>query len=122
VISHLFDDRVMAAGEVTSARVIFGGASVTTCTRYFEFWMRMALPSAQVSIERTDGRPGLRSIALSTASNSLSITRRSDHNVEVEGCGRHYRSLLPPVSEEALMREELGILGRDSVYEQVLGE
>jgi len=120
VISHLFDDRVMAAGDVTTARVIFGGTSVSTCTRYFESWIRIALPSAQVSIERTDGPSGLRSVTLSSASKSLSITRRSDHNVEVEGCGRHYRSLLPPVSEEALMREELGILGQDSVYEQVL--
>jgi hypothetical protein len=57
---------------------------------------------------------------LATASDSLTIALGSDHCVEVSGCGRHYRSLLPSASEEALMQEELGILGPDPVYERAL--
>jgi glucose-6-phosphate dehydrogenase assembly protein OpcA len=121
VLAHLFDDQAMSPREVVSARVAFGDGAVTTCTRYFEKWIRMALPWAKVTVEPVDGPPGLRSVTLYTASDSLSVTRGSDHCVEVAGSGRHYRSLLPSTSEEALMHEELGIAGRDPVYERVLG-
>jgi hypothetical protein len=59
-------------------------------------------------------------VILSTASDNLTIALGSDHCVEVSGCGRHYRSLLPSASEEAVMQEELGILGPDPVYERAL--
>jgi glucose-6-phosphate dehydrogenase assembly protein OpcA len=121
IVAHLFDDQALKPADVVSAKVVYGGTSVTPCARYFESWIRIALPSAKVTLERTEGPFGLRSVTLSTASDSLSLTRGSDHNVEVSGCGRHYRSLLPPTSEEALMSEELGILGQDMVYKKVLG-
>jgi len=123
VLSHLFDDEALEAAEIKAAQVKFGGPSVTTCARYFSAWIRTALPAARVTIEssgREDGPPGLSSVTLSTASDNLTIARGSDHNVEVSGCGRHYRSLLPSASEEALMQEELGILGPDPVYERAL--
>ena len=63
---------------------------------------------------------GLSSVKLSTASDSLTITGGSDQCVEVSGCGRNYRSMLPSISEEALMQEELSILGPDLVYERAL--
>jgi glucose-6-phosphate dehydrogenase assembly protein OpcA len=121
VLAHLFDDRAIAPQDVTSAKVTVGGPSVTTCARYFESWIRMALPAARVALEQTEGPASVRSVTLFTASDSLSITRGSDHSVEVSGCGRHYRSLLPSTSDEALMSEELGILGPDAVYDRVLG-
>ena len=34
---------------------------------------------------------------------------------------RRTSAVLPPDSEESLMREELSILGRDSVFDRVLG-
>jgi glucose-6-phosphate dehydrogenase assembly protein OpcA len=121
VLAHLFDDQALRPGDITTAKVTFGGSSVTSCARYFESWIQMALPSAKVSIERADGRAGLRAVTLSTMSESLSITRGADHTVQVSGCGRQYSSLLPSASEEVLMLEELGILGADDVYERVLG-
>lgn len=120
VLAHLFDDQAMQPGEVKTAQVIFGGQSVSTCARYFAAWIRSALPAARVTLAPGDGAPGLRSVTLSTASDSLTIALGSDHCLEVSGSGRHYRSLLPSVSEEALMQEELGILGPDPVYERVL--
>ncbi len=57
---------------------------------------------------------------LSTGSDNLTIALGDNRCLEVSGCGRHYRSLLPSESEEALMQEELGILGTDPVYERVL--
>jgi glucose-6-phosphate dehydrogenase assembly protein OpcA len=120
VLAHLFDDQAMQPGEVKTAQVMFGGQSVSTCARYFAAWIRSALPAARVTLAPGSGAPGLRSVTLSTASDNLTIALGSDHCLEVSGAGRHYRSLLPSVSEEALMQEELGILGPDPVYERVL--
>ena len=124
VLAHLFDDGALAPAEVKTAQVTFSGPSVTTCARYFAAWIRTALPGARVTIGSSgsaeDDRRGLRSVTLSTATDNLTIRLGSDHCVEVSGCGRHYRSQLPSTSEEALMQEELGILGPDAVYERAL--
>ncbi len=120
VLAHLVDDGAIDPAEVKGARVVFGGPSVTTCARYFAAWIRSALPRVRVTMEHGDGPPGLRSVTLAGASDSLTISAGSDHCVQVSGCGRQYRSLLPSTSEEALMQEELSILGPDPVYERVL--
>ena len=120
VLAHLFDDRALLPEEVKGAQVTFGGPSVTTGARYFAGWIRTALPGARVTLAGEDGPPGLRSVTLFTTSDSLTIALSSDNCVEITGCGRHYRSMLPSASEEALMQEELGILGPDPVYERAL--
>ena len=124
VLAHLFDDGALAPDQVTTAQVTFGGPSVTTCARYVAAWIRAALPAARVTIESRGESPGtasgLNSVKLSTSSDSLTVSRGSDQCVEVSGCGRHYRSMLPSISEEALMQEELSILGPDLVYERAL--
>jgi glucose-6-phosphate dehydrogenase assembly protein OpcA len=120
VLAHLFDDGAFQPAEIKTAQVTFGGPSVTACARYFTAWIRTALPGARVTMEAGDGPSGLRSVTLGTAADKLTIARGSDLSVEVSGAGRHYRSLLPSTSEEALMHEELGILGPDPVYERAL--
>ncbi|HEY2842112.1 MAG TPA: glucose-6-phosphate dehydrogenase assembly protein OpcA [Bryobacteraceae bacterium] len=120
VVAHLFDDGALDARKVTAAVITFGGPRVTTCARYFAAWIRAAVPSTRVTIESADGPPGLRSVKLATAADSLTITSGGDHCLEVSGAGRHYRSMLPSTSEDALMQEELGILGADPVYERAL--
>jgi glucose-6-phosphate dehydrogenase assembly protein OpcA len=120
VLAHLFDDGALAPDQVTTAQVTFGGPSVTTCARYIAAWIRAALPATRVTIQSEASAPGLQSVKLSTSSDSLTVARGSDQCVEVSGCGRHYRSMLPSISEEALMHEELSILGPDLVYERSL--
>ena len=120
VLAHLFDDGALAPQQITAAQVTFGGPSVTTCARYVAAWIRAALPAARVTIQSEASAPGLQSVTLSTSSDSLTVTRGGDQCVEVSGCGRHYRSMLPSISEEALMQEELSILGPDLVYERAL--
>ena len=123
-MAHLFDDGALVPGQVSAAQVTFGGPSVTTCARYVAAWIRAALPGARVTIESRGESPGttigLNSVKLSTSSDSLTIAAGSDQCVEVSGCGRHYRSMLPSISEESLMQEELSILGPDLVYERAL--
>ena len=120
VLAHLVDDGAMDPEEVKTAKIVFGGPSVTTCARYFAAWIRSVLPGVRVTIEHGDGPPGLRSVMLVGASDSLTLALGSDHGIQVSGCGRQYRSLLPSTSEEALMSEELSILGMDPVYERAL--
>jgi len=120
VLAHLFDDGALKPADVKGAQVTFGGPAVTTDARYFAAWIRTALTGARVALASGDGPPGLRSVTLSTAADKLTISLGSDHCVEVSGCGRHYRSMLPSASEEAMMQEELGILGPDQVYERSL--
>jgi len=120
VLAHLFDDQALQPSDVKTAQVMFGGPSVTTCARYFAAWIRSALPGTRVALAPGGGAPGLRSVTLSTPSDTLTIALGTDRCLEVSGAGRHYRSLLPSASEEALMQEELGILGADPVYDRVL--
>jgi glucose-6-phosphate dehydrogenase assembly protein OpcA len=126
VLAHLFDDHALRPDEVKAAQVTFGGPTVTTCARYFSAWIRTALPTVKVGIAADasaasgDVPAGIRSVTLSTASDHLTIALGENHCLEVSGCGRHYRSLLPSEAEDSLMQEELGILGPDLVYERVL--
>lgn len=123
VLAHLFDDGALQPGDVKTAQVICGGLSVTTSARYFAAWIRTALPAARVTIQSNgsgDGPPGLHSVSLSTTSDILTISSGGDSCLEVSGLGRHYRSQLPSASEEALMQEELGIVGPDPVYDRAL--
>lgn len=120
VLAHLFDDEALRAPDIISARVTYGGATPSTCALYFSSWIESALPRARVALLSEAGSPGLRSISLASASCELSL-RREDSCIQVTGCGRHYRSSLPPMDEEALMREELNFLGPDPTFERVLG-
>lgn len=121
VVAHLFDDEALVAADVTSAKVVHGGETASTCALYFASWIRMALPAARVSLEKSQGAGGLRSVTLSSPQGELSVAKAEARIVEVKGPGRDYRVALPSASEAALLREELSILGPDAVYERVLG-
>ena len=121
ILAHLFDDQALPASTITTARVAYGGEAPSSCALYFAAWIARALPAARLSLaaEAADA-PGLSSVTLASATCELTLAKTGSA-IEVRGCGRHYRSLLPPVDEESLMREELNILGPDLVYDRVLG-
>ena len=144
VIAHLFDDGAragqrsgrrsplagisdtaaalrcaLAPDEIRAAHIGYGSGPVTTCARYLEAWIRSSLPLARVSIAPEYSEPGLHSVTLSSAQGQLSVTRAGP-SLEVSVPGGRYETTLPPVTEEALMREELGIVEPDAVYERVL--
>lgn len=147
ILAHLFDDGVLGAADVKTARVVYGGATPSTCALYFASWIEEALPRARVTMTGEAGEPGLHSVSLATNSGDTTEARgagvvlsgagrsapvppsadsreisltRDGAWIEVEGCGRHYRAALPPMDEESLMREELKFLGPDPVYDRVL--
>ena len=119
ILAHLFDDEAMKPGDVSSARVTYGGPTPSTCTLYFASWIEQALPRAHVSLSSEVGEPGLRSVTFSNKDCGLSL-RKNRTCIEVSGCNRLYRSSLPPVDETSLMREELKFLGSDPVFDRVL--
>jgi glucose-6-phosphate dehydrogenase assembly protein OpcA len=118
-LAHLFDGG-LRADQVREARVRYGGPRATTCARYFDAWLRTALPQARVLIQSAPGDPGLDAVMLLTPEGELTVRRAGLGQIEIEGHGLHYRSALPPVTEDALMREELAIAGHDPIYERVL--
>ena len=97
VLAHLFDDGALRPEEVKGAQVTFGGPSVTTGARYFAGWIRTALPGARVTLAGEDGPPGLRSVTLSTASDSLTIALGSDQL-------RRSIRMRPPLPVDAAVR------------------
>ncbi|MBV8847608.1 MAG: glucose-6-phosphate dehydrogenase assembly protein OpcA [Bryobacterales bacterium] len=122
VLSQVFDDQSMQApNSITSIRIAHGGQTPPICAIYFGSWLGRALPSAHVRFDTAEGDPGLRSVTLSSREGDLSLSVSSGGCLAVTGLGRQYRTALPPRDEAALMREELKILGSDSVYERVLG-
>ncbi|MEP7354337.1 MAG: glucose-6-phosphate dehydrogenase assembly protein OpcA [Acidobacteriota bacterium] len=123
-VAHVFDDGLKAA-DIRSARVTYGGDQMTTCARYFEAWVRTSLPTARVAIEpEIADHPGLYSLTLGTRSGDIVISLCKDNMLEITGeiggVNRQYRTALPANAEDAMMREELGILGADPIYERVL--
>jgi glucose-6-phosphate dehydrogenase assembly protein OpcA len=120
ILAHLFDDQALPPSSITAARVGYGGSAPSTCALYFSAWISRALPGARMSLASEEGPPGLHSVTLTSSTCELSLVKESSA-IEVNGCGRHYRSQLPPVDEQSLMREELNILGPDQVYERALG-
>jgi len=124
VIAHLFDDVALDPDAVTSANVSYGGGRLTTSALYIAAWIRSALPGAPVIVDAVNAPAwepgGLVSVEFTSASDRLALRRAEGDCVEVTGAGRNYHSALPPVNVEELMREELGLLGRDPVYERVL--
>ncbi len=119
VLGHLFENGGLRAGDITSAQVVYGGATPSTCALYFAGWIEDAVPRARVSLSSEAGAPGLHSVALSSATCEISLTKDGSA-IQVSGCGREYRSALPPMDEESLMREELKFLGPDPVFERLL--
>jgi glucose-6-phosphate dehydrogenase assembly protein OpcA len=120
VLAHVFERLDLRAGDVRAASVGFGGADTTTCALYFEAWLRSSFPKVPVSSESGAGEPGVTAVRLATSQGDLRLRRGEPGAIAVDGPGFSYRAALPPATEEALMREELGIMGLDPVYERVL--
>jgi glucose-6-phosphate dehydrogenase assembly protein OpcA len=125
IVAHFFDDGLVDAHSVTSVRLTHGGAAPGSSVLYLERWIERALPRAQVMVEpageAAGGEPGPRGVAFSADGADFSIQLLDGSSVEVRGGGHSALSLLPPASVDALMREELSLLGTDPVFDRVLG-
>jgi glucose-6-phosphate dehydrogenase assembly protein OpcA len=125
MVAHFFDDGLADARSVTSVQLTHGGAAPGSSVLYFAQWIEQALPRVQVTVESAGeaaaGEPGLRAVAFSAGGADFSIRLGEGSSVEVLAGGHSAVSLLPPASGDALMREELSLLGTDPVFDRVLG-
>jgi glucose-6-phosphate dehydrogenase assembly protein OpcA len=103
----------------TAARIEYGGP-LSSSVLYFARWIERAAPSTVVTLAPVPGDAGLRSITFSGGTQGISVKLADAGSLEVQASGCTSRSMLPAASEDALMREELSILGSDPVFEGVL--
>ncbi len=122
-VAHLMDAcpggwLAAAGGEV---RVEYGGGRPGTRTLYFARWIERALPGANVTLIPIAGGPGVHSVVFPGCGAETSVRLGEGSSLEVHTVERTYSAVLPSDSEECLMREELSILGKDPVFDRVLG-
>lgn len=122
-VAHLMDAcpggwLAAAGGEV---RLEYGGGRPGTRSLYFARWIESALPGANVTLIPVVGGPGLHSVVFTGCAPETSIRLGEGSSLEVRTAQRSYSALLPPDSEECLMREELSILDPDPVFDRLLG-
>jgi glucose-6-phosphate dehydrogenase assembly protein OpcA len=122
-VAHLMDASPdgFAAGRDGTVRIQHGGARPGTRSLYFARWIERALPGINVTLSAVAGDPGMHSVVFAGAGPEMSIKLGSKGTLEVNTGERVYSATLSPDSEECLMHEELLILGRDPVFERVLG-
>ena len=102
-IAHRFDSPGTRVTEITAAVVTYGGERVGSSPLYLARWLEKALPGIAVRLQEEEGTVGI-------------------HAVTFAGplLPRVIRFAATEVSEEVLLREELGLLERDAVFERVL--
>jgi glucose-6-phosphate dehydrogenase assembly protein OpcA len=93
-------------GGLESATISCSGPSGEAQALYFETWLCQRLPRVRFHRNPAAPPPGLRSVSLRAGSWNVSIDSEA--------------VVFPGTNDYALLREELSILGRDPVFEQVL--
>ncbi|MDP9115476.1 MAG: glucose-6-phosphate dehydrogenase assembly protein OpcA [Acidobacteriota bacterium] len=123
-VAHLMDacpEGWLGESRGGTVRIQHGGVRPGTRSLYFARWLERALPRANITLSPVAGDPGMHSVIFTGAGREMSIKLEGKGTLEVNTGERVYSALLPPDSEECLMHEELSILGRDPVFERVLG-
>jgi hypothetical protein len=123
MLSQVFDNRVyqQALPRISSVRVTYGDA-LETAGWYMGAWISGALVGAGARPALNVARqPGLAALTLELAGEGLrvSLARQEDRLIVTVNGGSTCANL-PQPTDYLLMREELGILQRDSVFENTL--
>jgi glucose-6-phosphate dehydrogenase assembly protein OpcA len=122
-LARLFENRDYLAklARISSVRVVYDGAFATSAW-YMGAWIVDALRDAGVSAKLVVGAgPGAASLSVELGGGGFRVplARREDRLVitvdNTENCTN-----LPQPSDYLLMREELGIVRRDAVFERAL--
>lgn len=122
-VAHLVDaapPEWLEAARTGAVRIEYGGGRPGTRSLYFARWIERALPGLNTTLAPVAGDAGMHSVVFKVGNTEMSIRRTEASSLEVRTGERSYSALLPPDSEECLMREELSILGRDPAFERVL--
>jgi glucose-6-phosphate dehydrogenase assembly protein OpcA len=120
-LSRVFENRDTLAGlaQLGSVHVKYG-PGFETAAWYFAAWVHNALEDAgvKVSVAVSAGAPTLR-LELAGKDFQLTLARQEDRLVTTMN-GQQECTNLPLITDYLLLREELGIVGRDAVFERTL--
>ena len=127
MLARVFEDRAHLAKlpEISGVRVSFA-AGFETAAWYMGAWVANALGDAgvqpKVQVMRSDATPSLQ-VSLAGGDFGVQLERRDDRltiGVDIAVKSVTHCTNLPPPSDYLLMREELGIIRRDPVFERTL--
>jgi glucose-6-phosphate dehydrogenase assembly protein OpcA len=120
VLANVCDDHLMPWAAVTSVRIGHAGVPASEVL-YFKTWIERCLPAAVVTLVQSAGRAGMQNITLAGLGPEIEIAKDETSAVDIRSGNRGCRTLLPSISDDAAMREELSILSADPVFDKVLG-
>jgi glucose-6-phosphate dehydrogenase assembly protein OpcA len=123
MLARLFENRDYLAklARISSARVVYNGEFATSAW-YMGAWIMDALADAGVSAKLVVGAgsgPTSLSVELAGGGFRVELVRQEDRLVITIDNAQNCTNL-PQPSDYLLMREELGIVGRDAVFERTL--
>jgi glucose-6-phosphate dehydrogenase assembly protein OpcA len=117
-LAHIFEDCPDKPAHVRDVRIRYGGP-LSSVYLYLCRWIERTLPSVRVAMEEVPGEPGLRTVKLLGDSLDLEVNATGG-SLEVCSGSTVSLSMLPSLSPDALVSEELSIAGFDRAFEQVL--
>jgi len=117
MVADVFENRRNLAGLAGAVRVTVehAGPAVTTLAMYLAAWVKDAIPQAEARI-RTAPDPGL---IIQSPGFELRLEHRGGRMITTLN-GVSQCTSLPSANDYLLMREELGIVRRDPVFEKTL--
>jgi len=127
MLSQVFENRNYASRlpEISRVRVAYGGTTRTVLARYMGAWLESVLDTVSVRVSadlESDPKvpAGLLSfVELSAGGFRVELARQGELLVTaVDGLSQC--NSLPVATDYSLMREELGIVRRDEIYERAL--
>lgn len=114
--------------EVEAIDVEWSGEGTPTPVAYLAAWLHSAFAGAEINFRVLDpvhpppGIGRIRAIRLRGPSLDLQLTRPREVGVAIQIEALRRSVLFPVLSDAALLREELSVLGRDEAYERALAE
>jgi glucose-6-phosphate dehydrogenase assembly protein OpcA len=124
-IAQLFDDPVglERAQQLKCVRIEYQGPFVPMSAYYLAAWLRHCVgrPLEFTYVKAGEcGRARVFSVVLQGLGDDMSITVSEQRDVELQTAQRLAHSVFPRLTEYELLREELGVLGPDPIYEAVV--
>jgi hypothetical protein len=111
---------MLRVDTASAVRIVYRGEAPSTRVRYFTRLIQRAMPRAKVMLEPSPGEPGLQSVAVSGQGSEITISRLDPSTLEIKAASQTCRFVVRSVSDEALLNEELMILGPDPAFDAVL--
>jgi glucose-6-phosphate dehydrogenase assembly protein OpcA len=127
IVAQVFEDpaRLDFAREIRSVAVAYAGAGRPAAAGYLAAWVEVCAGCGEVQVRfdrapETDGIAGVQGLQLGSVSHTISIRRAQGEAVLIEVDSLRSCAVIPVLSGAGLLGNELGISGRDAVFERVL--